>query len=112
MQTSYTHPETGATLDNVEAALGLVREALAGLKRPPAPTVWGIDPNLRAGDLAAVLWRRLGQRRFRLLMTKMANLDREVRQEARLERRLANGNGHAEPVAPAAAGNGHARLEG
>jgi hypothetical protein len=95
---TYTNPALDAKLGEIEAVLDLLRETLAGLKKPPAPVIHGIDANLPAGLLTKNLWQRLGQRRFRLVMTKMANFDREIRQDARLERRLANANGHGTPV--------------
>jgi hypothetical protein len=80
-------------LAEVETTLSLLQDAVGALCRP---VIYGLDPGLPAGRLACSLLLRMGQRRFRVLQTKMAALDRGLRLEACARR---HASGKAKPAA-------------
>jgi hypothetical protein len=102
---SYSDPTTDDKLGQIEAALALLQEQIAGLRRSPAPQIYGVDPALRAGPLAEALWQKLGRRKALVVRTRLSQ-----RAEREDGHRQYNGNGR-DHVARGHNGNGHARVE-
>jgi hypothetical protein len=98
---NYYDTTTDGKLGQIEAALDLLRQEIAGLRRPPARPVFGIDPALCAGPLAEQLWRRLGRRKALVLRTRLSQLA-----EAEDGHRQRNGAGR-DYVTRGHNGNGH-----
>jgi hypothetical protein len=80
-------------IDNVALQeLRTLRDMLRGeITKLSQPVVYGIDPDLPAGQLAKVLWRRCGRRKALVLRTKLARLS-----EADSARPNGSGAAHAD----------------